>query len=667
MASNGPASTASTASPTEAKLSILHILSPSPDVPQRLTFNDIPLATNIADLKQRISQSLPTQPPASQQRLIYRGRPLLNDWTTLEDILDPSDSREHTLHLVLPPKQIPLGSASAIQGSSIRVQESPNNAQTNHILSLSRLPDGSYPQGVRFRTSSPAGANFGPTGLSPGAPLSNEIEAGLRYRMEAIRRQSELQEQARRQPQQQVGQAAVAVGLSHPTPNLPAFQSLSVQATTSQSAIPVIPQQPPDGGMTSPMLSAPELNAFYRNNFNNSPLGSYFRAARLYSLQHHILTLENQLLRGTIPSVDEIARIRTQLYTILDDQCLSPLSPRDGCPEALLSRIINLSMRSDQLRILQSRSSATSQVHGPSAATHRDQHAPVYLLSSPSGFQAVVVSPTGAAAIQLPFGILPQPHEAAAIAAARPERPQLIPPNPRPPLIENVVRQALLNRAGGNRQDIIARNGRRVWLFIRLYFFCYLFSEPGSWTRIIFVSTALLVSLLSETGLFQRFQRVALEPVQQHLEGLLHAGEEEHLEPLVRRGNGANVPANPQDLHVIANQGSAALRAASGQPQRQIAPTGIQQSLRRIERSLALFLASLIPGIWERHIGARNAAEAARNAERAREEEERRRQQETSAADDTDTPTEGSEHQQGPPEQESSNANSSAVSLDDSG
>jgi ubiquitin domain-containing protein len=91
MASNGPASTASTASPTEAKLSILHILSPSPDVPQRLTFNDIPLATNIADLKQRISQSLPTQPPASQQRLIYRGRPLLNDWTTLEDILDPSD------------------------------------------------------------------------------------------------------------------------------------------------------------------------------------------------------------------------------------------------------------------------------------------------------------------------------------------------------------------------------------------------------------------------------------------------------------------------------------------------------------------------------------------------------------------------------------------------
>ena len=312
---------------------------------------------------------------------------------------------------MLPPKQIPLGSASAIQGSSIRVQESPNNAQTNHILSLSRLPDGSYPQGVRFRTSSPAGANFGPTGLSPGAPLSNEIEAGLRYRMEAIRRQSELQEQARRQPQQQVGQAAVAVGLSHPTPNLPAFQSLSVQATTSQSAIPVIPQQPPDGGMTSPMLSAPELNAFYRNNFNNSPLGSYFRAARLYSLQHHILTLENQLLRGTIPSVDEIARIRTQLYTILDDQCLSPLSPRDGCPEALLSRIINLSMRSDQLRILQSRSSATSQVHGPSAATHRDQHAPVYLLSSPSGFQAVVVSPTGAAAIQLPFGILPQPHE----------------------------------------------------------------------------------------------------------------------------------------------------------------------------------------------------------------------------------------------------------------
>ena len=94
MASKSPAegaSAAPTGSLTDTKLSILHILSPSPDVPQRLTFNDIPLATSIADLKQRISQSLPTQPPANQQRLIYRGRPLLNDCTVLEDILDPSD------------------------------------------------------------------------------------------------------------------------------------------------------------------------------------------------------------------------------------------------------------------------------------------------------------------------------------------------------------------------------------------------------------------------------------------------------------------------------------------------------------------------------------------------------------------------------------------------
>ena len=513
-----------------------------------------------------------------------------------------------------------------------------------------------------------------PTASSTGAPLSNELVA-LRRRMESIRRQ-ELQDQARRQ--QQIGQAAVAVGLSHPSPNLPALQSLSVRATTSQSVIPVIPQQPPDGGMALPMSSVPNQasapSAPRGSNDNNSPLGSHSSSIRtteedrlrLYSLQQQVLAFETQLLRGTAPSVDEIARVRTQVYAILDDQCLNPLSPRDGYAEALLSRITNLSMRSDQLRILQSRQPAASQVHGASAPIHGDQQAPVYLLSSPNGFQAIVVSPTGVAAIQLPFGILPsrQSHEPGSVAAVRPERPQLIPPNPRPPLIENVVRQALLNRAG-NRQDIIARNARRVWLFIRLYFFCYLFSEPGSWTRIIFVSTALLVSLLSETGLFQRFQRVIVEPVQQHLEGLLHAGEEEHLEQPVRHGNDADVPTNPQDLQATANQGSA---SPSGQPQRQIAPTGMQQNLRRIERSLALFLASLIPGIWERHIGARNAAEAARNAERAREEEERRRQQETSPADDTDMPTEGSEHQQGPSEQGTSNANSRpTISRDDSG
>lgn len=47
-----------------------------------------------------------------------------------------------------------------------------------------------------------------------------------------------------------------------------------------------------------------------------------------------------------------------------------------------------------------------------------------------------------------------------------------------------------------------------------------------------------------------------------------------------------------------------------------------RQYLRRAERAIALFLASLIPGVGERHIAARDAAEATRRAE----ERERARQ-----------------------------------------
>lgn len=67
----------------------LHVLSPSLPPPSRFTLNDLPRATTIAGLKTRISQSIPSQPSLENQRLIYRGRPLVNHHDTLEGILEP--------------------------------------------------------------------------------------------------------------------------------------------------------------------------------------------------------------------------------------------------------------------------------------------------------------------------------------------------------------------------------------------------------------------------------------------------------------------------------------------------------------------------------------------------------------------------------------------------
>jgi len=69
----------------------LHVLSPSLPPPSRFTLNDLPRSTTVADLKTRISQSIPGQPSSVSQRLIYRGKPLMNQNETLQTILEPPD------------------------------------------------------------------------------------------------------------------------------------------------------------------------------------------------------------------------------------------------------------------------------------------------------------------------------------------------------------------------------------------------------------------------------------------------------------------------------------------------------------------------------------------------------------------------------------------------
>lgn len=70
---------------------ILHVLSPSLEAPNRLTLSNLPLTTKIGELKDRIYRAVPSQPRPETQRLIYRGKPLLNDGETLQHILEASD------------------------------------------------------------------------------------------------------------------------------------------------------------------------------------------------------------------------------------------------------------------------------------------------------------------------------------------------------------------------------------------------------------------------------------------------------------------------------------------------------------------------------------------------------------------------------------------------
>ena len=152
-------------------------------------------------------------------------------------------------------------------------------------------------------------------------------------------------------------------------------------------------------------------------------------------------------------------------------------------------------------------------------------------------------------------------------------------------------------RRGNNVEHAgLARHIRRIWLFTRLWLFCYLTSAPGTWRRYIFVGIALLVTFFSETDIPRQFATTIISPIQRHLEGLTHAGG----------------PAD-RATQTVANDAAAEFN--------------IWDQIRRAERALVFLFASLVPGLGERHVQARTAADQAFVAEQERQARERQEQE----------------------------------------
>lgn len=72
---------------------LLHVLSPSIEIPNKLTFSDVPTSTTVAELKKRICNSVPSRPATERQRLIYRGKAIVKDGATLAEIFSQETVR----------------------------------------------------------------------------------------------------------------------------------------------------------------------------------------------------------------------------------------------------------------------------------------------------------------------------------------------------------------------------------------------------------------------------------------------------------------------------------------------------------------------------------------------------------------------------------------------
>lgn len=155
-----------------------------------------------------------------------------------------------------------------------------------------------------------------------------------------------------------------------------------------------------------------------------------------------------------------------------------------------------------------------------------------------------------------------------------------------------------------------------IWLMVRLAVFIWLFtSQDASWSRWLLAFCLATVVFLLSTGILNGVVEHAWRPVGRHLENVLptpdrHVRRQQH--PLA----GNRVPEEQRPLAQDAEFDPARMAARlMAERDRQ---SWLSEQLRRLERAGLLFLASIAPGVAERHI-ANLAAETEAEETRQRE------------------------------------------------
>ena len=323
---------------------------------------------------------------------------------------------------------------------------------------------------------------------------------------------------------------------------------------------------------------------------------------------------------------------------------------------ALRTRLANLSHYSSHLREnLHSQLVRAAQERAVSQrAAQGAESSAIYVLSSPNGPHALLVSPSGFYTTPWQFASLgavtphsvihPNGTTAVQIQAAN----NNIPTNGQQPHIDEVqvaqgqqapqpadaaqVAQAQQQQQVNQARDlarILLPLGGHLWLLIRLFGFVYFFTAGAGWRRTMLLGLIAILVFIAQTGMFRPVVQGIWDPIRRHAEGLvpLAANERPPTGLGGARNNGDGTGTQPRSRGLTPQE--AAERLLQERERQDV--SFIRQTFRRVERAIALFVASLVPGVGERHIAAREAAEAARQTEN-REREERAREEEEEAA-----------------------------------
>ena len=251
----------------------------------------------------------------------------------------------------------------------------------------------------------------------------------------------------------------------------------------------------------------------------------------------------------------------------------------------------------------------------------------VYLLSSPRGPEALLMSPSGvftspgySMITQIPSSNtergaptvtntsdtrpVPSTSTPAATPTVAPtQQPEQQAPQQQPQAQPQQQQQLQQQDQAGDLLRILLPLGGQLWLVVRIIGFVYLFSGGQDWRNTIALGVIALVGFLVQTGVFNPLLRNIWRPIREHVESIINSEQ-----------------ARPATTN-SSNQTPQQMAERLVEEHRGISNT-LRRAVRRAERSALLFTASLIPGVGESQVRARERAEREQ-----REAEERARQE----------------------------------------
>ncbi|KAI9766912.1 MAG: hypothetical protein M1840_006209 [Geoglossum simile] len=271
-----------------------------------------------------------------------------------------------------------------------------------------------------------------------------------------------------------------------------------------------------------------------------------------------------------------------------------------------------------------------------SAESRRSPDPVAYLLSSPSGPQALVVSPYGL----YNTGTLHN-HRIHRVAEHTNDSQRLPEPRRRDPGRHREAPHAA-HQNGQRHPNHQARGavngvpfagllqglaplGANIWLIARLIGFVVLFTGNSSWQRTIMLALGAMIVFLLQAGFLGPVTESVWGPIRRHIEGVLLSPDRRRTPDATRDAQNAGARGNEienvglQGRQQRLNPGNTAARLVHEHQQGQLA--WIYETIRTIERAVIIFMASLVPGLGERHIAELDAAQQIERLENERRAE----------------------------------------------